>query len=142
MFSKTNMISTLVAALWAYVGGYLLWGVLGDPLLADYLGSATGVMREMPDHMHLIIGCVIIALMFCTIYSKWARGHHSASQGVQLGLYMGILAGLGAGLIDFATSNMLTITGTFINALLYIVYYVIMGILVSLIYGKLSSSGE
>ena len=27
MFSKSNLISTLVGAIWAYFGGYLLWDI-------------------------------------------------------------------------------------------------------------------
>jgi len=139
MFSKNNLIAFLITSLWSYFGGFLLWGILGDPLLKDHLGSATGLMKDPPDMILLMLGCVILAIIFCVIYSKWARGHHSVSQGAQFGLLLGILAGFGSGLIDHATSNMVTFSGFFINGLLYLVYYVIMGIIASLVYNKFTS---
>ena len=139
MFSKTNLISTLAATIWGYFGGYLLWGIIGDSLMADYSGSATGVMKVAVDHLHLLLGCLILAFAFSTIYSKWARGAHSVSQGVQFGIWMAILIGLGEGLIDFGTSNLLNITGTFLNTVIYLVHFVIMGAIVSVVYNKLST---
>ena len=136
MFSKTNLIAYLVTALWSYFGGFLLWGIIGDPLLKNHLGSATGLMKDIPDHLFLVLGCVILAIIFCIIYSKWARGHHSTSQGAQFGLLLGILAGFGSGMIDYSTSNMFVFTGFLLNAMLYIVYYIIMGVIASLIFKK------
>ena len=140
MFSKTNLMAYFVTALWAYFGGFLIWGIIGDPLLENHLGSATGLMKDVPDHLHLVLGCVILAIIFCIIYHKWARGHHNASHGAQFGLLLGLLAGFGSGLIDYSTSNMLVFSGFFINAIMYLVYYIIMGIIASLIYKKFTAN--
>jgi hypothetical protein len=140
MFSKTNLVSTLVTTVWGFLGGYLLWGIIGDPMLADHLGSATGVMREEPDFVHLILGCLVVGFAFSTTYSKWARGHHSLSEGAQFGLWIGLILGLGSGLIDYSTGNILDIVGTLMNSVIYIVHFVIMGILASLVYSKMSST--
>jgi len=48
------------------------------------------------------------------------------------------LAGIGGGLINYATSNILDITGTSINAVIYIVFFAIMGAFVGLVYEKVS----
>lgn len=137
MFSKTNLISTVVTALWAFFGGYLLWGVIGEPMLSDHMMS--GIMKETPDFLHLALGCLIMAFAFSVIYSKWARSAHGISQGIQFGIWLGILKGLGSGLIDFATGNMADLTGTLGNAVIYIVFFAIMGALASLIYSKVKS---
>jgi hypothetical protein len=139
MFSKTNLISTLVTALWAYFGGYLCWVIIATPLMAGHEGSATGVWKELPDHTYLIIGCVILAFAFSTIYSKWASGAHGLSNGAQFGVWVAIFAGLGEGLIDFAVANITDLTGTIIGFVIAVVFYVVMGALASLVYGKLSS---
>jgi len=138
MFSKANIISTIVTTIWGFAGGYLLWGLVGDPFMEDHFGSATGIMREVPDMVHLILGCLVQGFAFSTIYRKWGGGTYSASNGLNFGLWVAILIGLGGGLIDFATSNMLDITGTFANALIYLVFFLIMGALVGLIYNKSS----
>ena len=85
-----------------------------------------------------ILGCVIVGFAFSTMYSKWSRGHHSISEGAQFGIWLGVLMGLGSGLIDFATANLLDISGTLINAVIYIVHFAIMGVVASLVYSKFS----
>lgn len=136
MFSKANIISTIVTTIWGFAGGYLLWGLVGDPYLQDHLGSATGVMKEMPDMLHLVLGCLIQGFAFSTIYGKWANGTFNASNGLNFGLWIAILIGVGEGLINFATSNMLDLTGTLANAVIYIIFYVVMGALAGLVYNK------
>jgi hypothetical protein len=139
MFSKTNLISTLVTTLWGFFGGYLLWGLIGDPLMEDHALSA-GLMKDPPDFIHLILGCLIVGLIFSAIYSKWARGAHNPSHGMQFGILIGLYSGLGSGLIDFSTANIMDLTGTFINAVIYVVHFAIMGVLASMVYKKFSPS--
>ena len=82
MFSKSNVISTIVTGIWAFMGGYLLWGILCADLLNENLGSASGVGRETPDYVHLGIGCLILALVFSTIYKKWGAGDYGIGGGL------------------------------------------------------------
>ncbi|GAA3636069.1 hypothetical protein [Flavivirga jejuensis] len=140
MFSKTNLISTIITSIWGFLGGWLLWGIIGDPMLADHATTA-GLMKEMPDMALLAIGCLVIGFAFSTIYSKWARGTHGISHGVQFGIWVGILIGLGGGLIGYSTSNIMDLPGTIINAIIYVVHYVIMGIIASLVYRKFTAEG-
>jgi hypothetical protein len=139
MFSKTNLISTLVTGLWAYLGGYLIWVIIATPLMEGHEGTATGVWKETPDHLHLILGCVIFAFAFSTIYSKLS-GEHSLSHGAKFGLAVAIMLGFGEGVINLGVANFSDLTGTIISGVLSIVFYVVMGVLASLVYGKLSSS--
>ncbi len=127
MFSKSNLISTLATAIWSCMGGFLLWGIIVDPFLQSHLGSATGLMKEPIDVLFLIIGCVIQGFAFSFIYSKWSQNNYSAGNGLSFGIWIGILAGFGNGMIDYATSNMLDLTGSLANALVYIVFFAIMG---------------
>ena len=135
MFSKTNLISTLVGALWAYFGGMLLWDILGSSLFEN-------ANDNTPDQLHLIIACVILAFAFSTIYSKLAGGGHSLSHGAQFGLWAGIFIGFGERWFDFAFGHISTLQDAIINGILNIVFFVVLGILVSVVYGKLSSSSD
>lgn len=139
MFSKTNLLSTLAAAVWAYFGGYLLWGLLTVDFFNDHLGSATGVMRDTPDMVHLIIGCIIVAFSFSTIYGKWATPAYGIGSGFAFGFWIAILIGLGEGLVNFATSNVIDITGTLANAVITIVFYGIMGLVAGFVYKRTTS---
>jgi hypothetical protein len=140
MFSKSNLISTLVTALWGFFGGWLLWGIIGDPMLDDHTIN-DGLMKDMPDMAILAIGCLIVGFALSSMYSKWARGVHGVSSGAQFGVWLGILIGLGSGLIDHSTSNLLDLSGTIINAVIYIIHFALMGILASLVYGKFATEG-
>ena len=137
MFSKQNLISTVVTFLWAFFGGFLLWGILLDPFLMEHLGSATGVPKTDPDYLHLVIGCLINGFAFSTIYGKLTAAH-SIAKGIKLGLWIGILIGFGNGLIDLSTTNIMDLTGTLVNGLTYIVYFIVMGALASIVYKKTS----
>ena len=138
MFSKTNLISTIVSTLWAYFGGFLVWVIIATPLMEGHEGTATGVWKEVPDHLHLVIGCLIFAFAFSTIYSKLAGGF-TISSGVQFGLWVGIMLGFGEGIINLGVANFSDLTGAIISGVLSIVFYVIMGALVGLVYNKLSN---
>ena len=139
MFSKTNLLSTLAAAVWAYLGGYLLWGMLTVDFFNDHLGSATGVMREIPDMFHLIVGCFIVAFTLSTIYGKWANSKYGAGSGFIFGFWIAIFIGLGEGLINYSTTNVTDITAALVNALICIVFYGIMGLIIGLVYSKTTS---
>ena len=139
MFAKSNVICTIVTAIWGFVGGYLLWGLLGETLFADYLGSATGVMKAVPDMAHIALGCLIQAFAFSTLYGKGEKGSYGISSGIIFGLWLALLIGLGEGLIDYATANILNLTGTMVNFVLCIVFFGVMGMLAGLVYKKTTS---
>ena len=137
MFSKANIVSTIVTAIWGYGGGFLLWGILGEQLMAD--GMMDGLLKETPDMMYLILGCIILAFAFSTIYGRYGSGNYGVSSGLTYGIWVGIMAGVGEGFIDFATSNMLDMSGTLMNMVIYLVHFGIMGLLAGLVYGKMAA---
>lgn len=139
MFSKANLISTLATAIWGFFGGYLLWGVIADPILMDHLGTANVTAKEMPDMMYLAIGCILVGLFFSHIFSKWSRGAKSISQGVEFGIMIGLLIGFGIGFIDYSTVGILDLAGSIINGFIYVVHFAVMGALAGVVYNKFST---
>ncbi|MEZ4859055.1 MAG: hypothetical protein R2781_09615 [Flavobacteriaceae bacterium] len=139
MFSKSNLISTLVTAVWGYLGGWLLWGMLVDPILETHVVTS-GLYRteETMDMIHLIIGCLIVGLAISTLYSKWGSGRYSPSSGLGFGAWIGILVGFGVGIVNYSVMNLLDITGTLIDGATYVVFFAIMGFLAGLVYQKTS----
>ncbi len=129
MFSKTNLISTAVGSIWAYFGGWLLWGILGASLFSS-------PSNDPANQMHLIIACVISAFAVSTIYSKLSGGDHSLSHGANYGLWVGIFIGFGERWFDFAFDTTPVLQDAIIDGVLNIVFYVILGVLVSAVYGK------
>ena len=136
MFSKTNIITTIVTAIWGCAGGYLLWGILAAPYLSPHI-LITETMKETPDVFHLILGCLLQAFAFSTLYSRWANGNFGIGSGVSFGIWIGILIGLGGGLIDYATSGITDIQGILINFIVYLIFFGITGLLAGMIYRKM-----
>jgi hypothetical protein len=88
--------------------------------------------------VYLILGCLINGFAFSTIYGKWANGKFSAGSGISFGIWIAILMGLGEGLIDYATSNIIDLTGMLVNVLIWVVFLIVMGIIAGMAYNKLS----
>ena len=137
MFSKANLVSTLVATIWGVGGGFLLWGIVGEPLMADHM-QMDGLLKETPDMAFLVIGCLIQAFAFCSIYGQWAKGSFGAGSGITFGAWLALLIGLGEKLIDYATANLMNLQGTIMNFVIYLVFFGVTGLLAGLIYNKLS----
>lgn len=130
MFSKTNLIATIVGAVWAYVAGLLLWIYLGASLFSTP-SSNPG------DTVHVIIACVISAFAISTIYSKWAGGDHSLTKGATYGLWIGIFIGFGERWYDYAFQMYTaTLNDAIISGVMNIVYGVVLGALISMVYEK------
>ncbi len=136
MFTKTNLISTIIAGIWSFMGGYLLWGILADDFMNNHLGSAVGMGKEVPEFGILALGCFIQAFILSTIYGKWIATSNTSNSALQYGVLIGIFVGFGNGLINYATSNFLDMTGALVNGLIYILFYTVMAFIISFIYKK------
>jgi thiamine transporter ThiT len=136
MFTKTNLISTIVAAIWSFMGGFLFWGILAEDFMNNHLGTATGMGKEMPDFGLLAFGCLVQAFAFSSIFRNWGSDSYTPMDGLKYGIWAGILVGFGHGLINHATTNFLDMTGSVVNGFIYVVFYAVMGLLVGWIYKK------
>ena len=137
MFSKANLISTIVTAIWGMGGGFLLWGIIAEPLMADNM-LMPNLVKEQPDMVFLALGCLIQAFGFSSIYRKFGMDNYGTASGLNMGILTGIMIGLGEKLIDYATANMMDMQGTLINFVIYIVFFGVTGVLAGLIYKKMA----
>jgi hypothetical protein len=139
MFSKSNLLATLAAGIYFFIAGYLIWGVLTVDFFTEHAGSASGVMKEELDMVFIAIGCLLQALFLSKVYSKWARGVHSAKEGLEFGALIGAFMGLGMGLLWYGTSNLTDLTGVFAEAVLDIIFMAIGGAIIAVVYKSTSS---
>ncbi len=135
MKNKSVILSTIVTFIWAFVGGFLLWGILAEDFLNNHLGIATGVPKD-PDFAFLAVGCFILALAFTVIYTRWSKGSYTIKNALSFGIWVGILRGFGSGLIDYSTTNILDMTGAIVNGLIYVLFFAIMGAIACIVLKK------
>jgi hypothetical protein len=134
MFSKTNLLTTLVTGIFLFFLGYLIWGILTVDFFTEHAGSATGVMKEEPDMLFIALSCLIQAFFLSAIYGKWAGGKHSAMEGLEFGILIGAFYGLGTAFMQIGTANLFDMTGGLANGVLEIVYYALAGVLVAIMF--------
>jgi hypothetical protein len=132
MFTKQNLLATLAGFAAMFLMGYGIW----EFLLADFFNSHTlkSFMNEEMS-MALIAGSnLIAAFALSSVYGKWARGHHSATDGFQYGAWIGLFTGFGIGLLNQAVMGLMDMTGTLVNGVVEVIYYGIIGAIIALVY--------
>ncbi|MEO9512525.1 MAG: hypothetical protein ABJN84_12470 [Flavobacteriaceae bacterium] len=138
MFSKSNLLATIAATVVMFLLGYGLWGVA----LSDFFEShsITDISKDPMDFPLIVVSNLIGAFILSSIYSKWARGHHSIGQGFEFGAAIGAFTGISMGLMWYATSNLTDFTGYIVEAIVEIIYYGIVGIVIALVYKNTTST--
>jgi len=136
MFTKQNLLATLAGFVVMFLLGYAIWGVATVAFFESH--SLNNVMKDPPDLVMIALSNLIAVFALSTIYGKWARGVHSAKEGFQFGAWIGVFAGLGLGLLWFATAELSDMTGTLVEAVLDIIFYGIIGAVIALVYKKVA----
>lgn len=138
MFSKSNILATLAGTVTLFLLGFLIWGVAMDDLFDQYvIGNS---VKEHPDFIFILLGNLFSAFAMSTLYGKWARGSHGAKQGAEFGVWVGVFVGFGLWFVQYATTNIMSLTGYLIDAALEIVYYAIAGVVIALVYKATSKA--
>ncbi len=137
MFSKSNLLATLVGTIVMFFLGYLIWGIATVDFFEEH--SIINTMKEVPDMGMIALSNLIAVFALSTLYGKWARGHHSLSQGFQFGVWIGVFTGLGLGLLNYGTTELMDLTGYMVEAVLEIVFYGILGAIIAFVYQKTAS---
>ncbi|RIV44150.1 hypothetical protein [Flagellimonas pelagia] len=134
MFSKSNLLATLVGTIVMFFLGYLIWGIATADFFEEH--STINVMKEVPDLGLIALANLIAVFALSTLYGKWARGHHSLGQGFQFGAWIGVFVGIGMGLLNYATTEFMDLNGYMAEAVLDIIFYGILGAVIAFMYQK------
>ena len=134
MFSKSNLLASLVGAIFLFFGGYLVWDILTGDFFAEHVGSATGVWKEVNNLVYVALGCLIEAFFLATIYGKWANGVHLAKNGFEFGALFGGFTGFGIGLLYYGVANLSDLTGVLVSGVIEMLFMGIAGALIAMVY--------
>ena len=134
MFSKSNLLATLVGTVVIFFLGYLVWGMATVDFFEEH--SIINVMKEVPNLGLIALANLIAVFALSTIYGKWARGHHSVNQGIQFGAWIGIFSAVGMGLLDYGTTDVMDLTGFMAGAIIDFILACIIGAVIAVVYQK------
>ena len=135
MFSKSKLLAGVAGGLTHFLLGYIVYGLLMRDFFAANLINADIYRAEGSEEMLFIaLGALAQGFFMATIYSKWARGIHSARHGVEFGALIGAFVGIGIGLLNYGVMNGLGKKGTLVDAIVAIVFFAIVGLVISVVY--------
>ena len=134
MFSKQNLLATVAATVTMFVLGYLIWGMAAASFFEAH--TLTDVMKpdEEMNMAYIFLGNLFASFAMAILYGKWARGYHGFGEGFTFGAWIGIIIGIGMGFVWLGTSNFMDTTGHVAEAVIDIIYYGIVGAVISLVY--------
>jgi uncharacterized membrane protein (DUF485 family) len=138
MFSVSNLLAILASFIILFFGGYLYYGILAAGFYESHAGSATGIQKEQVDMTFIAIGCLFEAFVMTTLYSKWANGDYTVSNGFKFGAFLGLFVGFGIGLITYGTTNYSDLTGHIADGIFNIFFFGLTGIVIALVLNKTS----
>ncbi len=129
---------TLTAAVAGFVVlfllGFVFYGLLLMNFFAANAGTATGVMKDSPDWLWLVIGEFLGALTLATIFA-WA-GVRSAAEGMRKGAVLGLLIGFAVAFSMYATANISTLASSVVDGLVQTVRFACAGAVIGMMLGR------
>jgi len=132
---KLNKIiwSILVAGVILAATDMLFYSTIGK----NYMSSIT---KDMPDVLYMSIGYLVAAIMFCLIYTNYARisripfdpkeseNIYRLRKGLKYGLSIGVLVFIPTAAFNYAVIDGLNVGNQFIDAIVHVIQFGIVGI--------------
>lgn len=118
MKNNKILIAGLIGGVAAFLLGWLVYGMALHGFFEQNAGTATGVNRSPEDMVWwaMIVAHLAFGYLFALIFGRWANISTFAT-GAKAGAVIGLLMGLAYGLIWYGTSNVMNLTGTFVDIL-------------------------
>ena len=140
MFTKQNLLASLAGFAVMIILGYAIWGFATEDFFEGH--TLNNIMKEPPDMLFIALGNLIGAFALSSIYGKWARGVHSAKEGFQFGVWIGIFTGFGMGLLNYGVNELMDFTGHIAEGVIEIIFYGIIGAVIALVYKATSKKSS
>lgn len=112
MNAKTGM-AILAGAVALFVTGYLIFGLALAGFYESNAGTATGVNREAPQFVWLILSTLAFAAVL-TVVLGWA-GAKDVASGLKTAAIFGLLLGLAIDFGFYSMTNIQNLTITLVN---------------------------
>jgi len=109
--------ATLVGGIVLFFLGFLIWGLAFMGFFEAHAGSATGVAKDPPRFLLILVSQFVWAGLLTLVIGTWARVS-GFGPAFRVAAVVGLLSSLSFDLMMYATTNLSDLTATLIDPLL------------------------
>ncbi len=137
MSTSKIVIAGLVGGVVALVLGFLIYGMALSSFFEQQAGSATGIMKAEADFnwIAMIVGHLSFGLLFAVIFGRWAS-ISTFTTGAKAGAILGLLFFLTTNMINYGSTNIMSLTGALADTVVGAVMGAIIGGVVAMMLGR------
>ena len=128
------LIASIAGAVVLFVGGYVLYELLLGGFFEANMGSATGVIKESPDFLWIVVGQLAAGGVLATALG-W-KGATDVAGGAQAGVKLGALIAAAFGFVALGAMNTSTLTSVVVDVVVTAVLWGAAGAVVGMMLGR------
>jgi hypothetical protein len=134
MDTKKFLLGSLIGGAVLFLLGYLFYAVIFTSFFETHSGG-TNYMKDPPDMLFIALGNLAYGALLTYIFLKWAS-IKTAATGLQAGAVIGFLVGASWDFLMYGTSNLMDITGTVVDVIVFTIMSAIAGNVVGWFLGR------
>ena len=129
------LLATLAGAVTAAVLGFLIFGLALGPFFAANVGSATGVSKDPPALLWVLLARLPLALILALTISKWGDST-SLAGGARVGAIFGFLVTSGFDLTMYGFTNVSNLPATLLGIVVSTAVFAVEGAVIGSVLGR------
>lgn len=137
MNTNKILVAGLVGAAFAFILGFLTWGIVLSEFFEANAGTATGVIRGDDEMLWIpmILGHLAWGFLLAIIYGRWAN-IKTFSTGAKAGAVLGFLIAFTYDMINLGSTHISNTLGAIVDVLAMTVVTAIVGGIVGWMLGR------
>ncbi len=141
MFEKRTLLAALAAFVVMFLVSWLLFGVVFAAQMQDMQNPALlAAVSEMPNMPALMLSYLVLALMMAFIFRFGYEGKAPAVEGIRYGIFMWLLVSV-THYLEWVAWGMMSWGLFAFGGVLYLVQFVLGGLVIGLILGRPAETG-
>jgi hypothetical protein len=132
--NKNFGIAIVAGSVVMFLVGYLMFGMALAGFYESVAGSATGVVKDPPEWLWLILSTVLYTTVLALVLN-WA-GSKDAVSGFKTAAIFGLLMGAAFDFGQYSMTNLMTLTGALVDPIFGAIHSGIGGAVVGMMLGK------